>query len=613
MDTCFEGISTEVDSYVSRQWRNMEFCATIMEQNREMERFVNESIIMASGNKKAINEMNTYLNESTFTDKIKNFFIKIKNFFKKIFSKIAAALSGLFMEQKKYIDKYSGVITKCKWRGGDISDIKNRTVGIPRIINAVDNVDSAVIGTNLDKFFNGDTIQDDPKSFISKDIFSSAENIEKAEIPNKLENGAQRDKIFEEFTGQGTYWGNLKDFASYKVTDSNGNVDINKTFAAWFDGSTDTVTWSEDYVENNFQTIINASYAGKSYLARLQKIYNAVDKKMTEASKNMEDYYKAQSDKFMQAVKGNSTNAKTTTDNTNTDQQGEADAAAAVQKAEEDGKTKEAEVTKNPDASGDFKPDPLQPADNKQPEAKPETEVENHAAIAFATNFNMYLNEEPTFGNSSSSSSGPKGSVSAGTGSTNNTSASNATDKVNSMTAKTGTAQNINNTTGNVTNDLQTKAQQILDADVYNRQIRINESVNISTSIAKNMLDSFENTNKDFFNIIKHHVQWYLSNPGAEKLSENTTTRSRSLNIDAGSEQVKTVDGNQSGVSSSSGSTENSGVEGGNSEGGQTNPTPTDKKEKKKKGIIARGIEKASGTIGAVKAKFSGNKDDEGK
>lgn len=603
MDTCFEGISTEVDSYVSRQWRNMEFCATIMEQNREMERFVNESIIMASGNKKAINEMNTYLNESTFTDKIKNFFTKIRNFFKKIFSKIGAALSGLFMEQKKYIDKYSGIITKCKWHGGDISDIKNRTVGIPRIINAVDNVDSAVIGTNLDKFFNGDPIQDDPKSFISKDIFSSAENIEKAEIPNKLENGAQRDKIFEEFTGQGTYWGNLKDFASYKVTDSNGNVDINKTFAAWFDGSTDTVTWSEDYVENNFQTIINVSYAGKSYLARLQKIYNAVDKKMTEASKNMEDYYKAQSDKFMQAVKGNSTNAQTATD---ADQKGEADAAAAVEKAEKQGDAAAAEVTKTDDKDNGTSFEKFDPNSTASTTGTQTVELKPESAVSFAANFDMYLNEEPTFGNSSSSSnSGPKGSVPAGTGNTNNTSASNATDKVNSMTAKTGTAQSINNTTGNVTNDLQTKAQQILDADVHNRQVRINESVNISTSIAKNMLDSFENTNKDFFSIIKHHVQWYLSNPGAEKLSENTTTRSRSLNIDAGSEQVKTVDGQQSGVSSSSGSTENSGGEGGNSEGGQT--TPTVKKEKK--GPIA----KVKGTFGAVKAKFSGNKDDEGK
>lgn len=596
MDTCFEGISTEVDSYISRQWRNMEFCATIMEQNREMERFVNESIIMASGNKKAINEMNTYLNESTFTDKIKNFFTKIRNFFKKIFSKIGAALSGVFEEQKKYIDKYSGIITKCKWHGGDISDIKNRTVGIPRIINAVDNVDSAVIGTNIDKFFNGDPIQDDPKSFISKDIFSSAENIEKAEIPNKLENGAQRDKIFEEFTGQGTYWGNLKDFASYKVTDSNGNVDFNKTFAAWFDGSADTVTWSEDYVEDNFQTIINASYAGKSYLARLQKIYNAVDKKMDEASKNMTNYYKAQSDKFMQAVKGNSTNAKTTENGA--DQKGEADAAAAVEDATRKGETKAAEVTNNTDD----KSDTVQPTQPEQTEEKSSDE----SAVSFAANFDMYLNEEPTFGNSSSSSnSGPKGSVPAGTGNINNTNASNAANKINSMTAKTGTAQNINNTTGNVTNDLQTKAQQILDADVYNRQIIINESVNISTSIAKNMLDSFENTNKDFFSIIKHHVQWYLSNPGAEKLSENATTRSRSLNIDAGSEQVKTVDGQQSGVSSSSGSTENSGGEGGNSEVGQT--TTTDKKEKK--GPIA----KVKGTFGAVKAKFSGNKDDEGK
>lgn len=607
MDTCFEGISTEVDSYVSRQWRNMEFCATIMEQNREMERFVNESIIMASGNKKAINEMNTYLNESTFTDKIKNFFIKIKNFFKKIFSKIAAALSGLFMEQKKYIDKYSGIITKCKWHGGDISDIKNRTVGIPRIINAVDNVDSAVIGTNLDKFFNGDPIQDDPKSFISKDIFSSAENIEKAEIPNKLENGAQRDKIFEEFTGQGTYWGNLKDFAPYKVTDSNGNVDVNKTFAAWFDGSTDTVTWSEDYVENNFQTIINASYAGKSYLTRLQKIYNAVDKKMDEASKNMQDYYKAQSDKFMQAVKGNSTNAQTATD---ADKKGEADAAAAVEDAKKQGDAAAAEVTKD-DKSGGISSVKFDPNSTTSTTTSTQTvELNPESAVSFAANFNMYLNEM-NFTDSSSSNSGPKGSVSAGTGNTNNTSASNAADKVNSMTSKTGTAQSINNTTGNVTNDLQIKAQQILDADVYNRQIRINESVNISTSIAKNMLDSFENTNKDFFNIIKHHVQWYLSNPGAEKLSENTTTRSRSLNIDAGSEQVKTVDGQQAGVSSSSGSTENSGGEGGNSEGGsEQTKTPPETNEKKKKGLIARGVEKAAGTIGAVKAKFSGNKDE---
>lgn len=609
MDTCFEGISTEVDSYVSRQWRNMEFCATIMEQNREMERFVNESIIMASGNKKAINEMNTYLNESTFTDKIKNFFTKIRNFFKKIFSKIGAALSGLFMEQKKYIDKYSGIITKCKWHGGDISDIKNRTVGIPRIINAVDNVDSAVIGTNLDKFFNGDPIQDDPKSFISKDIFSSAENIEKAEIPNKLENGAQRDKIFEEFTGQGTYWGNLKDFASYKVTDSNGNVDFNKTFSAWFDGSTDTVTWSEDYVEDNFQTIINVSYAGKSYLARLQKIYNAVDKKMDEASKNMENYYKAQSDKFMQAVKGNSTNAKTTEDSDG--KQGEADAAAAVKQAEEEGKTKEAEVAKTDDKDNGTSFEKFDPNSTASTTGTQTVELKPESAVSFAANFDMYLNEM-NFKNSSSSSSssGPKGSVPAGTGNTNNTNASNAANKINSMTAKTGTAQNINNTTGNVTNDLQAKAQQILDADVYNRQIRINESVNISTSIAKNMLDSFENTNKDFFNIIKHHVQWYLSNPGAEKLSENTTTRSRSLNIDAGSEQVKTVDGQQSGVSSSSGSTENSGGEGGNSEGGaeQTTPKPT-----KKRWFFSRKDKKTKGTIGAVKAKVSNNKDDEGK
>ena len=78
-------------------------------------------------------------------------------------------------------------------------------------------------------------------------------------------------------------------------------------------------------------------------------------------------------------------------------------------------------------------------------------------------------------------------------------------------------------------------ANKLLDIDIYNRQAAINSSVQISSAIARSMFGAFQLANKDFFWIIKHHVQWYLSNPGAEKQSENQTTRVKSTDISANS------------------------------------------------------------------------------
>jgi hypothetical protein len=55
----------------------------------------------------------------------------------------------------------------------------------------------------------------------------------------------------------------------------------------------------------------------------------------------------------------------------------------------------------------------------------------------------------------------------------------------------------------------------------------------VSTAIATAAFNAFKLTNSDFFSAIKAHVQWYLSNPGAEKASENQTTRTKSLDMNA--------------------------------------------------------------------------------
>lgn len=520
-----ETILTETESSIDRQWRNMEFCYELMEQHREMEQYVNECLIKASGNKKAINEM-YILNEAAVGDKIKGFFTKIKNFFKKIFDKLGASMNGVFMEQKKYIDRYAYIITKCKWMQGDISDIKDRFKGLPRIIDAVDNAETAIIGTNMDKFFKGEKVDE---NFIDVSVFQSANTIEAAyndeKNRKKLENGATRDETYNKFIGDGSYWSKVEDFGSFKETDSNGNVDINATFSAWFDGSKDTVSWSSDEVERNFQTIINTTYAGQSYMNKLEKIVNSVTKKMDDAAKNMEDYHKAQQEKIIQAVKGNST----PTEN-NSSQNEEQKSAKAVDDAAKKGEEQAKKTDNNTGANNQSGSTNNNTGANDQSESKTEN-----------TNINgkYFFNEFKLGSSSSSSDSSAKGPTGAGVGQINNASKSN--ENINKLQSNKMDASSVSNTSG-ITDEnkseIEKKATELLDVDIYNRQIKINESINISSTIVRKMFDSFKNTNKDFFEIIKAHVQWYLANPGEEKKTENQPPRTRNLNMNAGNEQV---------------------------------------------------------------------------
>lgn len=323
MDTYFEGILTETESYLDRQCENINFYYEIMQQNLEMEKFINECVVKASGDKRAINEMYV-LNEAATIEKIKNFFSRIRDFFVKIFNKLGASLKGVFIEQKKYVDSYKEIILKNKWQCGDVTDIKDRFKGIPRIIDAANNADTAIIGTdNIEKYFKGDAIQGTDNSFINVGTFQNSETIKNAVNSKKETNSNEnelKEKAYEEFTNKNTYWGKLKDFQSFKQTDNDGNTNINDTFASWFDGSIKTVTYNSDAIENNFQTIIDVVYAGQSYLDLINKINESVDKKMKEAENIMTNYYNKQKQEIIKALQ-NQENTSQQKENTETIQQ----------------------------------------------------------------------------------------------------------------------------------------------------------------------------------------------------------------------------------------------------------------------------------------------------
>lgn len=524
MEFCFENTILDTESSLDRQWRNMEFLNAIYEQDRDMERYVNECLIKASGNKQAINEM-TVLNEGTFFDKVKNFFNKIKNFFKKIFTKFSATLSGVFAEQKKYIDKYNFIITKCKWNAGEASDVKDRFKGIPRIFDMVDNVDSACMLQDMTNYADEKAQgQIDGKSaYIDVKVFDSAESIEKATVPEKIDNAKAKDKVYEVFS-KSQYWSTLKNFDSYKQTDSNGNADMSATMSAWFSGSIDEVSWDETYIDNNFQTVINVSYAGQSYLNKLQKIVNNVTKKMDDLDKSMETYVKTQQDKVTKAINSGAEKAKQNA------KQEEQQAAQKVEDAVDKGAT-----------------------DTSQTDAT-QGETASDESANLWSGYNSFLNEMQLKNASSGSSNNDSSPTSKqsktnlnNTGSVESKKAVDANNKLHQQTAPkvNGTAKDVNEknqTTGDVTDEIKKKAATLLENEIWNRQVILNEMTNVASTIVRKAFTAFQNANSDFFTLIKAHVQWYLSNPGAEKLDENKATRTRVLNMNAGENVEKLSD-----------------------------------------------------------------------
>ena len=524
----------DCESEFDRTARDFEFAYALMEQNREMERFVNESLILASGNKHAINEMTTIIHESAFTDKIKAFFTKIKNFFKKIFDKLGASMNAFFGEQKKYMEQYANLIMNCKYNGGDVSDVKDHFKGLPRILDAADNTEQAVIGTNMEKYFNQNVVgnnEENKGSFLDISVFDSADSIDKAPIPKKEDlNSEIRLKAFNEFIKQG-YWSNKSSDGFATKNDNNNNVDIDGTFRAYFDGSEDTVTWSGDEVDKNFQVIINATYGGVSYMNKLEKLMTTITKKMDEAEKKMDDYVKTQQDKIKKAVAQQAPAEDKTNSNITDDQ------------------IKSAINGKKYDNSGNAtiniggKSYPIKGAPNgdidiNTVKAKMGEEEATNEATSFVLEDPSYSTGNSSGGDSTAQQQAAQKLKSGGSGTDNTQKVSDANTAASNMTANTQQASNIKNIDKTDSN-IQNKADQLLDADIHNRQGRVNADLQISSSIVRTMFNAFQLTNKDFYSIIQHHVQWYLSNPGAEKDPANKATRKMDRNMNASGAQMK--------------------------------------------------------------------------
>lgn len=573
----------DCESSIDRAARDFEFAYALMQQNKEMEDFVNESLILASGNKYAINEM-VIIHEAAAGDKIKAFFEKIKNFFKKIFDKLGAAMNALFQEQKKYIEQYQYIITKCKWQCGDVSDVYDFFIGLPRIIDCTDKGEEAILGKNLDKYLKGEGAAftgDDANYFIKLSTFTKPEDV--TNELNRLKNNPpdmakKKAELFKEFKQQSNYWNTADGFTIQN--DADGNANVNETFKDWFNGSSDTRTYSGDEIESNFQTVINVCYAGQSYMNKLEKIVTTVSNKMDAAYKSMDDFMKQQREKVMAAVKkadedkkkadeaakGN-TGVRQTKDVITTDEYNAASnkddydvdpdnpnqykkksgsttpqeikilkSSLNPQQQTENGKTEY--VCKYTPTDGSKKNTELigrgntgdEAINNLKSQLGAEYTIENYNYRGYRN----YFNEANVGTGNSSSSTESRPSDLSGSGSRPVKDAGETNSKISNHQVNKMNAQDVQGAAAGISKD----AEELLNLDINHRQTCINAEVQISTAIAQSAFNAFKRTNKDCFDILKGHVQWYLSNPGAEKQTENQTTRPRQVEMSVGGKPV---------------------------------------------------------------------------
>ena len=612
------GIQTENE--FDRIIRDAEFSYQLMEQNREMERFVNESIILASGNRSAINEM-VILNESAFTDKIKSFFEKIKNFFKKLFDKFIGGCRALFSEQDKYMEKYSTIIMKCKWNAGDWDADHDWFTGLPRILDALNNADTAIIGSNADKYFSKDIVGNDENnngSFINVNTFKDAKSIEaayQANPPKKEDNsGTIKPRAYQEFIATG-YWSNKSGDGFKTENDENNNPNIDTTFANYFYGSENSVSYDADKMNTNFQTVINTVYSGQSIIDKLEKLNNTINDKMTKASEEMTKYCTDQENKIKTALEGkgpaaDSEGAKTSIDAKIIEAaiKGKTYANSKVTiningKSYEisggtDGNQVTYEEAKNALESQNVKVTgtPTPKENNNTGDKKTAKELEDAVkSISAFTNyddsnktgkitvfgktvdltglkdnspmnnldviksalesqgikfesFNIYKDYKSFFledglSNKGSSSQSNDKSASqmrnSGAGTDNKNTISDANKKAGDMQTVNRQSVNVSNVSGVNTNSPEYKhATDLLSADIWNRQNRVQADTQISITIMNKIFDAFKKINESFYSMIKEHVNWYLSNPGAQDESDNKVSRTMNKDIGASTNQL---------------------------------------------------------------------------
>lgn len=127
------------DTYYTDKIEYMTFFEAMIEEQREMEDYVNECITLSGSNNKVFNEFQVF-NEGKFGDKVKALFNRLRSFFSKIWQKFLEKLRAWVGDNKEYLETYKDIIIGKKVKIDNVKMPDHLETGWPRIEAAINKV-----------------------------------------------------------------------------------------------------------------------------------------------------------------------------------------------------------------------------------------------------------------------------------------------------------------------------------------------------------------------------------------------------------------------------------------------------------------------------------------
>ena len=290
---------TDMISYTS-------FMESMIEEQQEMQDYVNECIILSNPNRKQVFTELAVFNEAKAGDKIKAFFARLKSFFSKIWQKFLEKLNAWSQDNKKYLETYKDIIIGKNVTLAEVKMTDHLNKGNDRIKRTFGKTTTFAMPIDFD--INGKY----------KDLYNIA-----ISSTNSDDSGEKEQENYNTYI-KSQYEDVFKnaDITDIKVSDDDDLNQVAPNLTKYFNGDEDLVTYSTSEIQDKMAVMFKSVYEfddfyngldkiQKSYIAGMEKSEKAYDEaftKMSNALKNVNtanqgQYQKAKTDATATATK----------------------------------------------------------------------------------------------------------------------------------------------------------------------------------------------------------------------------------------------------------------------------------------------------------------------
>lgn len=464
-----ETMYTDMISYNS-------FFEYMIEEQREMEDYIAECMILSKPDKKKIFNELAIFNEAKVGDKIKGFFIRLKSFFAKIWQKFLEKLNAWAQDNKKYLETYKDIII-----GKEVTltsvKMQDHIKGKIRIKRVLSKVNEFAIPINWDNYYDSNSIKNVATASLDKDS-EGKDNDYNSYLIN------QYNDVFGK-----------AEITKVILKDSEDLDGVSSALTAYFNGGEDMEQYDTSDIAKIMNTMFNDVYTYQETVDGLTKIKEAYITGMDKSEKA----YDAAFTKMSNALKN-------VANTTGKDQEKAIGDAATVKTGIED----------------------------EMKAAKKEAEVEKESYTYSAVKNKYILEAEVTTGSSSTSSgntSGKQPSTVSGGGNNVDTKATSnmATTTAKNMAStakdiKTSTDNNVQHKTAAASASTAASQIDVTKLDEF-QSIAINLIRAFSTArttVFGSILNALSTMRTDYMTVIRAHVNSYLGQ--VNDTSNNTGT-----------------------------------------------------------------------------------------